>query len=173
VHHAEAGRILAERWGLPAEFRIIAGRHHDPSEGGELDLLRIVHVACRLADALGFDVTRPLVRAAIETVLSELPGRAKEQLQTAPDEWRTQIERRIRAFDQNERDSATEPVSPELPKSTRAGADRWRVSRNGAGFQFDSRLAQSIHSRRGHGGAGRGFRASALALAGMASLEAM
>jgi HD-like signal output (HDOD) protein len=51
VHHAEAGRILAERWDLPAELRVIAGRHHDPCEGGDLDLLRIVHVACRLADA--------------------------------------------------------------------------------------------------------------------------
>ena len=42
IHHAEAGRILAERWGLPDEVRIVAGRHHDPVEGRELDLLRIV-----------------------------------------------------------------------------------------------------------------------------------
>jgi HD-like signal output (HDOD) protein len=41
VNHAEAGRILAERWGLPAEFRVIAGRHHDPCEGEELDPRRL------------------------------------------------------------------------------------------------------------------------------------
>ncbi len=115
VHHAEAGRILAERWGLPVEFRVIAGRHHDPCEGGEVDLLRIVHVACRLADVLGFEITLPLIRASVETVLSELPVQAREQLQVAPEEWRTQIERRIRAFDQNE-DDASKPadVSPEF-----------------------------------------------------------
>ena len=39
----------------PEEFRIIAGRHHDRSQGEELDLLRIVHLACRLADVLGYD----------------------------------------------------------------------------------------------------------------------
>ena len=109
VHHAEAGRILAERWGLPAEFLVIAGRHHDPCEGGELDLLRIVHVACRLADALGFDITRPLLPPSIEVVLSDLPGRARERLQTDPAEWRAQIEQRIRSFDQVEPDRAAEP----------------------------------------------------------------
>jgi putative nucleotidyltransferase with HDIG domain len=104
VHHAEAGRILAERWGLPTGFLVIAGRHHDPCHGGELDLLRIIHVACRLADALGFDITRPLLQPSIEVVLSELPGRARERLQTDPAEWRVQIERRIRSFDQVETD---------------------------------------------------------------------
>jgi len=38
VHHAEAGRILSERWGLPEEFRIIAGRHQDRLTGEALDL---------------------------------------------------------------------------------------------------------------------------------------
>jgi putative nucleotidyltransferase with HDIG domain len=56
VQHAEAGRMLAERWGLPEDMAIIAGRHHDACEGNELDVLRIVHVACRLADVLGYDV---------------------------------------------------------------------------------------------------------------------
>jgi HD-like signal output (HDOD) protein len=72
VHHANAGRILAERWRLPEELRVVAGRHHDPSEGEEVDLLRIVHVACRLADVLGFDVSRPLVPKAFDEVLAEL-----------------------------------------------------------------------------------------------------
>jgi hypothetical protein len=34
-------------------------------------LLRIVHVACRLADALGYDITRPLVPLRVEAVLTE------------------------------------------------------------------------------------------------------
>src|SRR5437588_4284509 len=54
LDHAEAGRLLGVQWGLPAEFQVIAGRHHDPSDGSELDLLQIVHVACRMAGMLGY-----------------------------------------------------------------------------------------------------------------------
>ena len=56
----------------------IAGRHHDPCEGTTLNLLSIVHVACRLADALGYDVVKPLAPLDFDTVLAELPaGRVK------------------------------------------------------------------------------------------------
>jgi putative nucleotidyltransferase with HDIG domain len=99
MHHAEVGRILAERWNLPEDFRIIAGRHHDACEGEELNLLRIVHVACRLADVLGYDITRPLVPLYLDAILAELPERAREALQIPPDELRARIERRIRAYD--------------------------------------------------------------------------
>jgi putative nucleotidyltransferase with HDIG domain len=114
VHHAEAGRLLAERWGLPEEFRIIAGRHHDPCEGGELDLLRIVHVACRLADALGYDITRPLLPPDVEVVLAELPARARERFQKTPDELRARIEERIRMYDGDEVDSPLQAAPSEL-----------------------------------------------------------
>jgi putative nucleotidyltransferase with HDIG domain len=117
MHHAEAGRLLAERWSLPEEFRIIAGRHHDACEGEELDLLRIVHVACRLADVLGYDVTRPLVPQDLETVVAELPERAREHLKMPPEELRARIERRIRAYDGVDVEitpAAPEPESPPL-----------------------------------------------------------
>ena len=98
MDHAEAGRILAERWNLPEEFRLVAGRHHDPCEGAEVDLLKIVHIACRLADALGYDITRPLVPLDVDAVLLDLPAGARDRLQT-PDELRARIEHRIRAYD--------------------------------------------------------------------------
>jgi hypothetical protein len=44
--------------------------------------------------------------------LSELPDRARQRLQTPADEWRAQIEQRIRAFDQNDKDNAV-TVQPE------------------------------------------------------------
>ena len=113
VHHAEAGRILSERWGLPEEFRIIAGRHHDRSEGEELDLLRIVHIACRLADALGYEITRPLVQEEIGDILAELPESARERLQGGKDELRALIEQRIRAYNGIEGENAVEPSRPD------------------------------------------------------------
>jgi putative nucleotidyltransferase with HDIG domain len=98
VHHAEAGRMLAERWGLPVEMAVIAGRHHDACEGIELDLLRIVHVACRLADVLGFDVVKPLAPSSADAVLAELPPGARLRLTQAPEELLKRIEERIREF---------------------------------------------------------------------------
>lgn len=99
VHHAEAGRILAKLWGLPEEFAIITGRHHDPCEGNEVDLLRIVQVACRLADVLGYDFVRPLNQVDSATVLSDLPARARERLKMTATELCSRIEKQILEFD--------------------------------------------------------------------------
>src|ERR1700722_16266376 len=98
MHHAEAGRMLAERWGLPEEFAIITGRHHDPCEGDEVDLLRIVHVACRLADALGYDFVRPLNRVDATEVLASLPAGAGGRFRQTPAELCERIEARILEF---------------------------------------------------------------------------
>ena len=98
VHHAEAGRMLAQTWGLPAEMAIIAGRHHDACEGAEVDVLRIVHVACRLADALGYDVVKPLVPVGADAVIAELPPRARQRLMQSPEALLKRIEERIREF---------------------------------------------------------------------------
>ena len=97
MDHAEAGRLLAEAWELPEEFRLIAGRHHDPCEGAELDLLRIVHVGCRLADVLGYGIIPPETGASVGAVLEELPPRARKRLLKDPEELRSEIETRISA----------------------------------------------------------------------------
>jgi|HubBroStandDraft_4_1064222.scaffolds.fasta_scaffold20143_2 putative nucleotidyltransferase with HDIG domain len=98
MDHAEAGRVLAERWGIPPGLAQIAGRHHDPCEGTTLSLLSIVHVACRLADALGYDVVKPLSPLDIDTVLAELPARGKLNLGKSPAELCAQIERSIAEY---------------------------------------------------------------------------
>jgi putative nucleotidyltransferase with HDIG domain len=94
IDHAEAGRILAEAWDLPEEFHVIAGRHHDPCEGVELDLLRIVHVGCRVADVLGYGMVAPQT-GSVGAVLEDLPPRARKRLLKDPEELRSQIETRI------------------------------------------------------------------------------
>src|ERR1035438_2635745 len=95
MDHAEAGRVLAERWGLPPDLAQIADRHHDPCEGTTLHLLSIVHVACRLADALGYDVVKPLAPLDIDTVLAELPARGPVKLGKSSAELCAQIEQSI------------------------------------------------------------------------------
>ena len=98
ANHATAGRLLAERWGLPAEMGVIAGRHHDPCGGAELDLLRIVHVACRMADVLGYDVVKPLHPSNPAEVLAELPQRARERLAQSSERLCRRIEEQIQEF---------------------------------------------------------------------------
>jgi HD-like signal output (HDOD) protein len=114
--HAEAGRELSESWGLPAEFCIVAGRHHDPCEGTELDLLRIVHTACKLADALGYDVTRPLIPLEIDAVLAELPPSAVKRLDASPEGLCARIEQRMREFD-SEASVAPAEIAMDVPDS--------------------------------------------------------
>jgi len=98
MHHAEAGQKLAEQWKLPIECQTIAGRHHDHCDGDELDLLRIVHVACRAADSLGYCITRPLVPLDFEAILAELPGVARKRVRLSADDMRAKIQGRLQAY---------------------------------------------------------------------------
>jgi putative nucleotidyltransferase with HDIG domain len=98
LDHAEAGRLLAESWELPEEFRIVAGRHHDPCEGAEVDLLRINHVACRVADALGYGLVLPQADRSMNNILETLPEPVRKRLQRTEEELRAEIEERIHAI---------------------------------------------------------------------------
>lgn len=102
IDHAEAGRLLAMKWRLPEEFFVVAGRHHDPCEGSELALLRIVHVACRLADLFNYDVTRPLIPHTFDEIIEELPANVRERLIAGAAELRETVEHTIRVFDGEE-----------------------------------------------------------------------
>ena len=52
VNHCEAGRWLAERWGLPEEVRVAAAEHHNPLSSGEFTLQDQVRVAVLLTNTL-------------------------------------------------------------------------------------------------------------------------
>jgi HD-like signal output (HDOD) protein len=112
VDHAEAGRMLVERWKLPDPFPLIAGRHHDRTEGLELDLLGVVSRACRAADALGFDVTQPLRPQTLEEIFEGLPAAAVRRLLSESDKWRDQIENRIASYES----TSTEPAEEAVPE---------------------------------------------------------
>jgi len=56
LDHCVAGSWLVEEWQFPVEFREFTGRHHDPPDDHQFDMTALVQLACRTADALGFDV---------------------------------------------------------------------------------------------------------------------
>ena len=112
LHHAEAGTLLSQRWGLPEEFHIVLGRHHDShDDGSELSLLRIVHVACRLADAFEYYVTKPLLELSLEQIVSDLPEAAARAILSNADELRNRIDTTIQNFD-----NAADDPQPYLPQ---------------------------------------------------------
>lgn len=98
MDHCEVGRWLAERWTLPEDFRVIAGRHHDLPDGSPFDLRTLVHVACRLADHLGYDVTKPLKPIEIDQLLDPIPEAARCRLTGEMDRIRKAIEIHIREY---------------------------------------------------------------------------
>ena len=112
VHHAEAGMQLAQLWGLPDEYHIIAGRHHDPCGGFELDLLKIVHVACRSAQVLGYDLIHPLLPLNVEEVLAELPPSARKRIKLSPTQLSDRVERRILEYDSEAPEDTEEAPTP-------------------------------------------------------------
>jgi hypothetical protein len=74
----------------------------------ELDLLRIVHVACRLADVLGYDIVKPLNPSSPAEVIAQLPERARDRLRRDPKELCERIEARIREFGSEPADAPPE-----------------------------------------------------------------
>jgi putative nucleotidyltransferase with HDIG domain len=79
IDHCQAGAWLAEQWKLPAEMGAIAAHHHEePCHSREKpDLMNIVRLGCRLADALDFGVVQTRQAWTVEQVLEQLPEAAR------------------------------------------------------------------------------------------------
>ncbi|MFN7992485.1 MAG: HDOD domain-containing protein [Bryobacteraceae bacterium] len=72
TNHCELGLQLAVQWNLPEDFRIIAGRHHDPQQGLQVDLLTVVNWACQTADIFGYFVVPPLQPKTLDEFIAGL-----------------------------------------------------------------------------------------------------
>jgi putative nucleotidyltransferase with HDIG domain len=114
IDHAEAGRLLAEKWRLPSNFCVVAGRHHDNPDTEETSLLTIVHLACRLADNLGFEVTVPLRPSTMDEILTILQPEVRRRLPATEEEFRELVLRRISPLDAIEHEEHRYPASAKL-----------------------------------------------------------
>jgi HD-like signal output (HDOD) protein len=83
MDHCEVGQLLVEQWKLPADFRIVAGHHHDPpTESEKLDPLRVAYLGCQMADSLGYWAARPLAPIPLEELLTLLPAGIRDRFPT-------------------------------------------------------------------------------------------
>jgi putative nucleotidyltransferase with HDIG domain len=98
LNHCEAGEILAQRWGLPAEIQQAARRHHEmPSEGAGPDWL--LWLSCQMADALGFWAVPNPHSFTLERFRDMLPAAARERFSLDPAYWKRLVVSRLNVFD--------------------------------------------------------------------------
>lgn len=91
MDHCEAGTLLVELWKLPAELAFVAG-HQVEAGGIPLDFLRLVRLACQMADSLGYHLTARRQTASFDDLRQQIPLAALEQFPTEPDMLRQMIE---------------------------------------------------------------------------------
>jgi len=54
VDHTRAGSWLTKSWSLPSTFAECCEQHHDPFSPEDADLLKVVKLGCKMADALNY-----------------------------------------------------------------------------------------------------------------------
>lgn len=87
IDHCEAGRSLVTRWNLPRSFAEITSQHHQPAREGRFDVLEVVHLACQMADALGFEAAHHPDASSYVEILAHVPEPGRNQLPTDRNEF--------------------------------------------------------------------------------------
>ena len=102
IDHCQAGAWLAEQWKLPAELATIAAHHHEEptltNANQAPDLLLIVRLACRLADALDFTVVKARESVPVEQILEYLPEAAQVRFPKDMEALKAKVADRIQAL---------------------------------------------------------------------------
>lgn len=114
VDHVEAGVWLARQWKLPDSILDVIARHHG-APSGAMDQVRVVQVACRLADLLGFSVNRPVQPLEFEEIAAMLPAWVRPRLEGRLGYLQEAIAKEIR-LSEGAAGGASRDVFPEDPE---------------------------------------------------------
>lgn len=98
VDHCEAGKIVVSAWNLPADFGVIAARHHQPLRGN-FDALSVIHLSCALADALGYRVAHSLDSPSYSELRTQLPEPHRSDLPEDPVELMATIHSQVQVLE--------------------------------------------------------------------------
>jgi len=96
MDHCHAGRLLVTAWKLPEEFLEIASHHHATFSECRPDLLGVVGMSCRMADALGFGFCRPDDSRNYKAILGELPESGRQRMPAEPEEFAVRIAEKMK-----------------------------------------------------------------------------
>lgn len=96
MDHAEAGKLMMEDWGFPEELITPAAfLNREPPE--EELLAKLVQLACRLAEAIGFQCLEHDSKWDIDEIAEQVPAQFREELKLDPDTLREALNNRILA----------------------------------------------------------------------------
>ena len=99
VEHGLAGAWLVKNWAYPETFAEICEHHHEPLHPKDSALLRVVKMACRIADALGYSAVQYRAVATYEEVLADQPAFFRRETFPSEEEMRNNVKARLRVFE--------------------------------------------------------------------------
>ncbi len=99
LDHCQAGALLAGQWNFPPELKGVVARHHDSPADARFDLLKLIHLSCRLADSLGFPVADPAEPENPAALLAELPPQVQAGLHVDTAALREDLTRKLSALE--------------------------------------------------------------------------
>jgi HD-like signal output (HDOD) protein len=99
VDHGRAGAWLVGNWALPKEFAEVCAHHHDPPDENDPEMLRLVKVACNVADIIGFPAVKCEQQPSYLIATLPLPMRLGRDVAPPEDDLRTNVAARLAAFE--------------------------------------------------------------------------
>ncbi len=122
IDSASAGIFLAGKWGLPDYIQSVLSE--EPGAENASNLARLVHLASRLAEALGFGLIPGAASSDFETVLTEVPEYVRTRIPRSEDLFRREVEARLESFDPSVRPAPKAPTPPISPAREIVPQDR-------------------------------------------------
>jgi HD-like signal output (HDOD) protein len=99
VDHGLAGAWLVKNWAFPAIFGQACEHHHEPLDANDPELLQVVKVSCRVAEAIGFPAVNYTNASGYDEVIQSLPTHIPHGRFPAAAELRDHIETRLKSFE--------------------------------------------------------------------------
>lgn len=100
LDHCETGSQMIAGWNLPAEFVEVVSCHHEARmKDAPWTIGQLVHVSCRMADAIGFPAFPGCVSCEFESLVQTLPDAVQERFYTSPAPLVEEVGKAIQAIE--------------------------------------------------------------------------
>jgi len=101
--HCEAGMQLIENWKLPHDFEGIVAHHHaealESADSADWSMESIIHLACQLADTIGFPAFKHCEYVLYPSLYEQLPARAANHFPAEMEQLADTITAKIRSVE--------------------------------------------------------------------------
>jgi HD-like signal output (HDOD) protein len=98
VDHGVAGAWLARNWSFPATFEQACEHHHAPVRAEDPELLQVVKVSCRIAEATGFSAVHYAAVPSYAEIIGSLPPHISGGAFPADADLRGEVETQLKNF---------------------------------------------------------------------------